>query len=1183
MPDGVSSSPVSFVTLKDGSLILEPSAETLLSSLVGPISIVASIGSDRVASRAALEHFTDAGVFAAEGGTSAIRLWSSAEKRPNGSTTVVLDVQPSSEGNSALDGQLFSLAALVSSCLLYSSKGLLDDDTFVAAKSILAVPKHLHAEAGQEDGSQLHAHFPPFFWTMHEATIPSGQSSKKYLDTVLKDQSTATAHTRLHFHTLFKQLDCVSTGSGEQIAKKVFPHLKPKHLFGHVLDASMLLGLVRECVDTFNSQQPVVIPVTWKKLQGEQSQNALDVAHTGYMQGMHASIKQYDPELDRLEHEQERREFDADMAAFMTEQAPKGNQVAASPMPAFTPGLEATLSEIDADAIDDGHPECTDFDADGNLRFHKPAKTARAVAKKGRFDFWSRRRKQKEDDDADAEKAGSKNEKRTSKMVRGSMTSKEAAKRFDVPRTKTVASAGEATAAAEATADAADGVEPEDQVGALPQVEAKVDGQSDATGTKAVCILPVAEPKLEQLHQKQLALAQRLLLMSAPTAPDNEKRQLQQQLGVQAEAKLCTFTEANADASAVQGAALITHLHSFVQYLEPVAATTEVDGAVHGSAQCRHIGSDISTYRSELRHVLAEYNIRAEGPKKTAALASFMCTAVLDRMVGYGEHCNEEHRVHMAQMGTMLNEKRALRKRFQEEKEETARQRAKERAEFIRKHEEVAGELAEKQKVLKSKLSDTGHELDKSRKRVSLVSSSALAHQQRATKFVEEVMVKIDPPLEGYLRKQGGKMGMFLVKNWKERFFRLENNCLAYYDSRDSFERRLPPLHDPIDLSGEGVEVKPSKTAGDGFEIHVPQDKDGGRVFNIRALNMTDKDQWFDALTRATTYMERKRKATSAHWGNAMLTMNEDEDEQGGQEMTEGAGGEGAEVSEGGSVEAVEVAVEAAEGRAATGGAADEAAKAAGERKQPRASHLVQSDFYMKKGRKSSLSAKGRKKSSVDARKSSAAEQRKSATSNADNLDDVPVALPLQGGVEEAAKEEEVEWRSSGGRVVVEKEEQEEKEEEPKHRALQTLARAKAHAEGGPTTLFIIHRSNNTNSIVYKGDALKGVTVLWIMFEKKGEPTEGLTFAEKQTAYGYKAKPVKGQGFQWTLEMSALSDRKLSVKFSDNVWTCTTRIDGVENVGIRAVHVEMKKNTMFPAVDYIEIFGLGGAYERKKA
>jgi hypothetical protein len=32
-----------------------------------------------------------------------------------------------------------------------------------------------------------------------------------------------------------------------------------------------------------------------------------------------------------------------------------------------------------------------------------------------------------------------------------------------------------------------------------------------------------------------------------------------------------------------------------------------------------------------------------------------------------------------------------------------------------------------------------------------------------------------------------------------------------------------------------------------------------------------------------------------------------------------------------------------------------------------------------------------------------------------------------------------------------------------------------------------------------------------------------------------------------------------------------------------AVHVEMKQNTLLPSVDYIELFGDGGAYERKAA
>ena len=66
------------------------------------------------------------------------------------------------------------------------------------------------------------------------------------------------------------------------------------------------------------------------------------------------------------------------------------------------------------------------------------------------------------------------------------------------------------------------------------------------------------------------------------------------------------------------------------------------------------------------------------------------------------------------------------------------------------------------------------------------------------------------------------------------------------------------------------------------------------------------------------------------------------------------------------------------------------------------------------------------------------------------------------------------------------------------------------------------------------------------MFEKAGAPTEGLTYAEKKTAYGYKCKPVPGQVSEWTLEMTALSDRKIFVSETNGVWQAATRIGDAE-------------------------------------
>jgi hypothetical protein len=185
---------------------------------------------------------------------------------------------------------------------------------------------------------------------------------------------------------------------------------------------------------------------------------------------------------------------------------------------------------------------------------------------------------------------------------------------------------------------------------------------------------------------------------------------------------------------------------------------------------------------------------------------------------------------------------------------------------------------------------------------------------------------------------------------------------------------------------------------------------------------------------------------------------------------------------------------------------------------------------------------------------------------------------------------EEEGGEAGGGREAAE-------ERVKNHQALQMLEKARVHPEGGRQVLFIIEKSSNTNTLMIRGDPNTGCTALWIMFEKNGAPTERLTYAEKKTAYGYKAKLLEGMTDQWCLELSALTDRKLFISYergavlegrsvdssSGNMapeWIVRTRINGVEGVRLLAVHVEMKKS-FIPGVEYIEIIGEAGAYERK--
>jgi hypothetical protein len=156
------------------------------------------------------------------------------------------------------------------------------------------------------------------------------------------------------------------------------------------------------------------------------------------------------------------------------------------------------------------------------------------------------------------------------------------------------------------------------------------------------------------------------------------------------------------------------------------------------------------------------------------------------------------------------------------------------------------------------------------------------------------------------------------------------------------------------------------------------------------------------------------------------------------------------------------------------------------------------------------------------------------------------------------------------------------------HQAMHMVPRSRAHDRGGEDVLFLIHRSNNRNCIIYKGDPDIGVDVHWIMFEKKGEPTEGLTVSEKKAAYGY---GVRQKGMEnWLLMINAVPDRKIFVSNAGGEWAARTRINGVENVRLYAIHMQMKVNrgdmptsrafVRMASVDYIEIFGADFSYEK---
>ena len=85
---------------------------------------------------------------------------------------------------------------------------------------------------------------------------------------------------------------------------------------------------------------------------------------------------------------------------------------------------------------------------------------------------------------------------------------------------------------------------------------------------------------------------------------------------------------------------------------------------------------------------------------------------------------------------------------------------------------------------------------------------------------------------------------------------------------------------------------------------------------------------------------------------------------------------------------------------------------------------------------------------------------------------------------------------------------------------------------------------------------------------------------ERNTAYGLKSELVGENA--WAIKIAALSDRAITVKLTGETWIASCTIGGTEECQLLAVHVVMKSSWGMPKVDYVELFGADGMYEKKQ-
>ena len=133
-----------------------------------------------------------------------------------------------------------------------------------------------------------------------------------------------------------------------------------------------------------------------------------------------------------------------------------------------------------------------------------------------------------------------------------------------------------------------------------------------------------------------------------------------------------------------------------------------------------------------------------------------------------------------------------------------------------------------------------------------------------------------------------------------------------------------------------------------------------------------------------------------------------------------------------------------------------------------------------------------------------------------------------------------------------------------------------APAEAQTRGLFRIERSTNRNVVEYDlrlsnegvPEAKEPVSVYWILLEQGGR-REGLTFFERQFAYGVDVKPGR-DGL--TIHVAALPDRAIHVRRHGTHWEAQTMIGGRLSA-LRRIWVQADGGLLGPTVQFVEITG----------
>ncbi|XP_062391456.1 guanylate-binding protein 1-like isoform X3 [Sardina pilchardus] len=185
----------------DGCMRVQQEALQVLEQIQQPVVVVAVVGLYRTGksylmNRLAGKHTGFALGSTIESKTKGIWMWCVPHPSKPGHTLVLLDTEGLGDvdkGDSKHDTQIFSLAVLLSSTLVYNSRGTIDNRAVEELQYVTELAEYIKVKSSDEDGddSEFVKFFPSFIWAVRDFTLERKIDDKdatedEYLDFALK-------------------------------------------------------------------------------------------------------------------------------------------------------------------------------------------------------------------------------------------------------------------------------------------------------------------------------------------------------------------------------------------------------------------------------------------------------------------------------------------------------------------------------------------------------------------------------------------------------------------------------------------------------------------------------------------------------------------------------------------------------------------------------------------------------------------------------------------------------------------------------------------------------------------------------------------------------------------------------------------------------------------------------------